>query len=197
MLIFPPVRDTDSEPALPPEKVKDERQRFRTDIFGIETGGLVTLPVQAVRHTAKSIVWKIRDYRRGERLKEILNAGTPVLSLKDIRILILVWRDGLLDPRLLTKADRAFVIRDLSGSSKSHKAYLSDMEYRGIVTSLVVSGHLVFRANIIHEEVMELLVEMAKTTDNCEDRDTLVAAIKLLADCFDPASGSITIPPPG
>ena len=94
---------------VPVEKVNDLRREFRTDIFGIPLGGIPSIPIHLARNAPNFIKWKIRDFMKKRRINKMTEDHFTAVSEKDIRLMILVWRDGLLDTRKLSKSDREFI----------------------------------------------------------------------------------------
>ena len=109
--------------------------------------------------------------------------------------MILFWRDGLLNPYKLTKNDRLFImdIKQNTYEVMTHKMYLLEMEKRGLVSSLVVDGVLVFRVNFSRSEVLDVLF-FAYKLDVPDEKDSINEYIQLITSCYDSSKDKVIIP---
>lgn len=180
---------------IPVEEIKDERRRFRTDVLGIPLGGIVTLPIHLGRHAAKSLVWKIQDTFKERRIEATRNSNFTLITEKDLRFMILFWRDGLLDPRKLSRNDRLFIVdvKQNTYEVMTHEMYLLGMGKRGLVSSLVVDGVLVFRVNFSRSEVLDVLF-FAYKLDESDENDRINEYIQLITSCYDSSKDKVIIP---
>jgi hypothetical protein len=129
-------------------------------------------------------------------MKKLSEQSYAGLTEKDVRFLILVWRDGLLDTDKLSKKDRTFLAEANSPESEImlNKDYLRSMEKRGLVTSLVTGGRLVFRANFTRASIFESLVYKRIQTDESENTILLDTLIELFHVYSDSTTTDITVP---
>ncbi|MFC1490002.1 hypothetical protein ACFL6K_02205, partial [Candidatus Latescibacterota bacterium] len=187
--LFP---DPEPEPTetIPIDKVPDKRREFKTDLLGIPLGGIPAIPIHIVRNTPNFIKWKIKDIFRKRRIKQMAEDNFVAISEKDVRLMILVWRDGLLNTRKLSKSDRVFISAAQSDDSETmtHEAYLQEMEKRGLVTSLMFEDNLVFRANFSRNEIMNAFISESENT-------SFRTFIELIVAHADSTKTEITIPP--
>ena len=195
-LLFPKQQpEPEKIETIPVEEIKDERRRFRQDVFGIPLGGIGVLPVHLGRHAAKSLVWKIQDIFKERRIEEARNSNFTLITEKDLRFMILLWRDGLLNPHKLSKNDILFIVdvKQNTYEVMTHKMYLLEMEKRGLVSSLVVDGDLVFRVNFSRSEVLDVLF-FAYKLDVPDEKDSINEYIQLITSCYDSSKDKVIIP---
>jgi len=191
----PSIEPEKKEP-VPPEQAKDERRVFKTDIFGIPLNGIVALPLHLGRHALKSIVWSIGDRKKRKSGGKTADGNFTGLTEKELRFLILVWRDGLLNPQKLSRHDRLFITNAAAaGEWMTNDEFLLRMEKRGLVTSLKVEGTRVFRTIFRREEIMQSLIEALKSAQDSPERQAVFENnIGLIVRCFDDFSGKVVIP---
>ena len=184
---------------IPPEKVKDERRRFRYDIFGIPLDGVGFVPIHFGRHAAKMVVWEIQDIFKKRKFEEVRISNFTVITEKELRFMILLWRDGLLNPYKLSRHDRLFIIDLKHGHNEimTNEMYLLGMEKRGLVLSLVVDGDLVFRANFTREEILQTFYSIYQTQDEqgeSEKHADINEYVELIKSCYNDSTGKVIIP---
>jgi len=196
-LIFPKQQpEPEKIETMPVEDIKDERKIFRTDIFGIPLGGIGALPVHLGRHAAKSLVWKIQDIFKERRIEEARNSNFTIITEKDLRFMILLWQDGLLNPHKLSRNDRLFIVdvKQNTDEVMTHKMYLLGMEKRGLVSSLVVTGDLVFRAHFSRSEVLDSFFFAYGNINVPDEKDSINKYIQLITSCYDSSKDKVIIP---
>jgi hypothetical protein len=181
---------------IPVETVKDTRREFRTDIFGIHLDGIPSIPIHLTRNAPNFLKWKFRDIMKKRRIKKMAAGHFTAISEKDVRLMILAWRDGLLDTRTLSKSDREFIAAGQKPDGKIilNDDYLLKMEKRGLVSSLIFDGILVFRANFLREAILETLFYERLHTADTNKIAALDTFIGLLQAHPDSAKKEITIP---
>ncbi len=177
---------------LPPEEYRDERRDFEPDIFGIPAGGLLAVfPV--IKHAGKSIVWDIQDGAHQGQVDDMLRTHFASISEKDVRFLILMWRDGLLDFLRMSRDDRIFIASAGAQKAETSQSYLTGMYQRGLADGLKVEGRLVFRAAFPRDTVLTNLETAAADTAEY-DMNTRMRLAKLITVCYDPTLRKIIIP---
>jgi len=113
-----------------------------------------------------------------------------------LRFMILFWRDGLLNPYKISRDDRLFIL-DLKQNTDevmTHKMYLFGMEKRGLVSSLVVDGVLVFRVNFSRSEVLDSFFFAYKNIDEEDKKCAVNEYIMLITSCYDSSKNKVIIP---
>ena len=194
LAIFPKNPKPEKKPVFTIKEPEDERRRFKKDFFGFELQSIGFVPLHIGRHAVKSTVWKIGDIIKKKNSKKIRHERFATLNHKDVRMLILLWRDERIDPRKLSKKDRLFIAEKSSGKTMTHASYLSDMEKRGIVTSLMVSGRIVFKTNFSRDEVLHSLVNVYSSRDIVAENDSVFSYIKLINNGYDSSKKKIIVP---
>ncbi|MBT4483814.1 MAG: hypothetical protein HOC71_09075 [Candidatus Latescibacteria bacterium] len=178
---------------VPPQKVKDERRKFRAEIMGVKTGGpLILLP--AGIHFTKSIKWKVQDFFFKRNMEKLWDSHFAVITEKDIKFLILLWRDILLDPQKMSRHDRLFIAESQSEKIQTNKSYLKNMCKLGLVTSLMVSERIVYRANISRGEFIRALSSGLESVNSNPKNEKILGYIDLIMKCYDFERGCIVIP---
>ncbi|MFC1540901.1 hypothetical protein ACFL50_00445 [Candidatus Latescibacterota bacterium] len=183
---------------IPVEKVRDKRREFKTSFFGIHLDGIPSIPIHLARNAPNFIKWKIKDIMKKRRVNEMTENNFTTISEKDLRLLILVWRDGLLDTHKLSKEDREFIHEAQTDDSEimTHETYLLGMEKRGLVSSLVFDDNLVFRANFTRNEVLEAFINASESTADEDKNISLNTVIELINAYGDSTTSEITITSP-
>ncbi|MFC1537877.1 hypothetical protein ACFL6H_00505 [Candidatus Latescibacterota bacterium] len=183
---------------IPVEEVKDKRREFKTDFFGIHLDGIPSIPIHLARNAPNFIKWKIRDIFKKRQIKIMDDSNFAAISAKEVRFMILVWRDGLLDTHKLSKSDREFIHSAQTSDSEimTHETYLIGMEKRGLVTSLIFEDNLVFRANFSRDEFLETFVFERINSAEPDSIILLNTFIKLILASGDSTKTEITIPIP-
>lgn len=194
MLLFPPEPKAEKIITLPPEAIKDERRRFKTDFFGIGVGGIGALPLHLGRHAAKRIVWKVQDKINKSKMEDLRNKNFRVVTEKELKFMILLWRDGLLDPFKLSQRDRLFLAESESDEIITHKKYLDKMEKRGFVSSLLVSGRILSRANFSRLEILHTFMKTFININESDEKNTTLKYIELINRYYDNSKKRVVIP---
>ena len=122
--------------------------------------------------------------------------SSSLITEKDLRFMILFWRDGLLNPYKLTRNDRLFImdIKQNTYEVMTHEMYLLGMEKRGLVSSLVVAGVLVFRVNFSRSEVLDSFFFAYKNIDEEDKKCAVNEYIMLITSCYDSSKNKVIIP---
>ena len=183
----------DKSPAIPPEKASDERRRFSGEIMGVKMDGPLLLVPGAI-HFTRSVKWKFRDLFSRRNLKLIRKKRFAGITEKDLRFLILIWRDGLLDPQKLSPLDRIFLSKSRGEKIQTNRACLERMSIRGLTTSLMVDSHVVFRTNVSRDEMLSVL--SMETVDNEKqiENKMFLRYIELIVACYDTGKKTVVIP---
>ena len=183
----------DKHLTVPPEKVSDERRRFSGEIMGVKMDGPLLLVPGAI-HFARSVKWGFRDLFSRRNLKLIREKRFAGITEKDVRFLILIWRDGLLDPQKLSPHDRLFLSKSRGEKIQTNKACLERMSIRGLTTSLMVNGHVVFRTNVSRDEMLSVLSMETADTEKQIENEMCLRYIELIATCYDTGKKTAVIP---
>ena len=124
------------------------------------------------------------------------NSNFSAVTGKDLRFMILLWRDGLLDPYKLSMHDRLFIHEVKRDTDKimTHEMYLMEMEKRGLTSSLVYEGRLVFRANFSRNEVFGSYMLTYRDKKGSDEIDRINNYIDLIALCYDGSAHKVVIP---
>ncbi|MHB9027261.1 MAG: hypothetical protein ACYC9O_00680 [Candidatus Latescibacterota bacterium] len=149
---------------------QDERRRYRTDFFGLSVGrGIAvgvtpgSIGVNALgllgtgQHLAKTIKWKLGDSARAKATASVRRNNFLSLTKREVRFLVLLWREGRLDTDRLSRTDRDFLAQSPPERPQTYRETLDDMERRGLIASLQVNGRIVFKANFTWEEIVQTL----------------------------------------
>lgn len=122
----------------PPE---DERRRYRTDLFGLPVGRGITLGVApgtigmnalgllgTGQHLAKTIKWKFEDSARAKATDRVRRDSFLSLSEREVRFLVLLWREGRLDTDRLSRTDRDFLAKSPPDTPRTYRETLDEKE---------------------------------------------------------------------
>jgi len=189
-----PSSQVETEPApVPPEEARDERRTFRDEMLGVRmTGPLMLIP--GAIHAAKSLVRGFRDREHRNRIEEMRRNHLAGITERDVRFLILMWRDGLLDPAALSRRDRLFLGGSPPAEPETNAASLGSMYDRGLADVLQVGGRIVFRATFSKAEVIPALCQGEFGDDRSPASDERLRFVELIQSCFDPVTGTVAVP---
>ena len=195
MVLFPKLPpDPEKKLTIPVEDIKDERRKFDDTIGGFQMIGPLAFVPLLGRHLPKSIIWKIQDISKRRKIIEIKKNNFNNLNEKELRLMILTWRDGLLNPFKLSKRDRSFLAESKSDKIMTNKKYLDEMEKRGFVSSLLITGQIFYRANFSRLEILQSFIKAFCNIDEYNEKDTILKYIELINSCYDISKNKIIIP---
>lgn len=178
--------------------MEDDRRLVRRDIMkspgGGNIGNLLAIPLIIGKH----VIGKGRDFLKKRKIARARkNAFTySLLDEKSLRLMILLWRDGSIDPDRLSLSDRKFVSRttERSAQAQTHRSLCKRMEKNGLVTSSKVSGRTVFSPAVTRNEVLYALQSRLVIVVNNNEIEMLGRYIALQESCYDHIHRTIVIP---
>ena len=192
---------------LEDKPVEDDRRVYRQDLFGLGIGKGIALGVgpgviggnalgliSTGRHLVKTIKWNYEDGKKEKELRKARAAGFSTVSGTELRFLILMWRDGRLDPSRLFRRDREFITAGGPLEARSYKDFLSGMEKRGLVVSLQKNRRLYYRAKCSRDDIVEALTFRFTTASDSTESAAIQRSIDLITRCTDLATGKVIIP---
>ena len=175
---------------LSSEEATDERRKFTPELFGIHMDGPLGI-IPFMVYAGKIIALDFREGDHPEKVARMRDSRFAGVTERDIRFMILVWREGLLDPVAMTRRDRLFVECCPETPPRTHARYLWFMYRRGLVDALVVGGRMVFRAAFPRDEMLSVLSAEAYGGDDTEERFGLA---RLILACYDHTAVAVAIP---
>jgi len=178
-----------------PTGPEDERRRYSNKIFGVKMDSFLGV-IPAVRHIGKSLVWKVQDIRNKRKIIKARERRYTDLDEKSICFLILLWRDDLIDPDRLSRSDRLIITQNTENdaSVQSNRSYLEGMSHQGLVTSLMKSGRIHYRAIMTRDEVLKAFEERLKNAEDENEKEKLREYIELVNRCYNPIVNRLVVP---
>lgn len=176
-----------------PEDATDERREFDGEMMGIQMNGPLAL-IPGVKHIGKSILWDIQDANHQDHVDDMRRTMFATVNERDVRFLILMWRDGLLDLISLSRRDRTFLAAIPADRPQTNKSYLRTMYNKGLADELQVGGRVVFRATFPRTEVLSVLCYGAYDSLRVPEPESRLKLVDLITACYNPALSEIVIP---
>ena len=180
------------------EEEEDERRQFKYDILGIPIGGKgvafgvgpgavfveVGGLINSGRHLLKSIKWKIEDAVTAKHIESVRNGTFTMVTEKDMRFFVLLWKYDRLDPRLITYQERRYIAEAETEQIMPHFKYLESMEKRGLASSLKKNGRLVYKANFSREELFHTFLNAYGAIEETGTKKMVLNYLNLIADSY-------------
>jgi hypothetical protein len=172
---------------------EDERRRYRTDLFGLPVGRGIAIGVSpgsiginalgllgTGQHLVKSIKWKFEDSARAKATETVRGDNFISLGEREMRFLVLLWREGYLDTYRLSRADRDFLAKSPPETPQTYRDTLTAMERRGLATSLQINSRIVYKATFTRDEIVRTLALRYKELDE-EKQATVLRRLELVS----------------
>ena len=85
-------------------------------------------------------------------------------------------------------------LKSESDEIMTHAKYCEKMEKKGLASSLMVSGRIVYRANFSRSEILNAFVKAYSLSDESGNKDTISKYIELIQRCYDLSTYKTSIP---
>ena len=191
---FPPLPPIDPKGRGPRERTSTG-ERLEDHIRGVRRDIMrnrEALPLTAIPLIVSNLLNEIFGVGRTsseKQQKRISVAQLWSISEKELRVMIVLWSNGQVNPFKLTRHERLF----FRMSEIQTQSYFEYLKIRGFVSPGILSGQIFYRPNITRREVLDAFMARLTTTGSDVEKKVLTGHIELLKKCYDYSKGRVTI----